>query len=86
MDEVSGDSSDGKSCHLSIKSLKQSQLGTWRCNVQLAETPYYFEAFFTATTEIRVADVRLPKHLKPEKYSVYLTPFILENNFTTQVL
>ncbi len=85
VEDVSGNSSDGKTCHLSIKSLKQSQLGKWKCQVQLAETPFYLEAFFTATTEIRVSDVRLPKHLQPEKYAVYLTPFIIENNFTTQV-
>ena len=81
---MNGISSDPKSCHLSIKTLKISQLGTWTCKVQLIDTPFFLEAFFTATTEIRVSDVRLPKHLKPEKYSVFLTPFITEGNFTIQ--
>ena len=27
-------------------------------------------------------DVRLPKHLNPDKYKIYLTPFIEEGNFT----
>jgi hypothetical protein len=81
---ISGISSDPKSCHLSIKTLTIGQLGTWTCKVQLVDTPFFLEAFFTATTEIRVSDVRLPKHLKPEKYSAFLTPFIAEGNFTIQ--
>ena len=29
-----------------------------------------------------VDDIRLPRHLMPEKYNIRLTPFILEGNFT----
>jgi hypothetical protein len=54
--------------------------------VLLADTPFYMEAFFTATTAIRVSDVRLPRHVLPERYVVHLTPFIAEGNFTIEGL
>jgi hypothetical protein len=39
-------------------------------------------AFFTATTAVRVTDVRLPQHLVPQRYVVYLTPLLIVDNFT----
>ena len=74
-----------KSCSISVKTLKLSQLGSWTCKVKLADAPFFMEAVFTVTTDIRVSDVRLPRHLKPERYSVFLTPFLVEGNFTIEV-
>lgn len=44
----------------------------------------YRVVFFTASTALRVSDIRLPRHLVPEHYRVYLTPFLDLNNFTIQ--
>ena len=78
---ITGNSSS-KFCSISVLALKNSQFGKWSCKVKLAETPLLIEAIFTVTNDIRVSDVRLPGHLKPEKYAVYLTPFLVEGNFT----
>lgn len=83
-DNVNGEGSDSKICHLKINSLSRSQLGTWRCRIVFAGSNQFHDAFFTATTEIRVSDVRLPLHLLPDKYNVFLTPYLVENNFTIQ--
>ena len=41
MKDVSGNLTDSKSCHLTIKSLKKTQLGTWACKVDRQEAPFY---------------------------------------------
>jgi hypothetical protein len=77
-------SQDPKRCRLNVPSLAADQMGTWRCKVDFADVDTYRVVFFTATTAVRVSDIRLPRHLVPERYVVFLTPFLVVNNFTIQ--
>ena len=53
-------------------------------NVEIEKYPFhlFLSTTLTAKKEIRVKDVRLPNHLKPKHYRVYLIPFLKEDNFT----
>ena len=67
-----------------MTSLSEDQLGIWSCKVQLNDEDQYQEAYVTATKTLPVQDVRLPRHLNPIDYRMYLTPFIIEGNFTIE--
>jgi aminopeptidase N len=79
---IVGNASNAKSCHITIRNLKDDQLGTWKCKVSHTESKQFQEAHLTVTPSGKSFNVRLPKHLKPRKYNIYLTPFIELGNFT----
>ncbi len=58
------------------------QFGRWTCKVQFTDVATFRVAHFTVMTGARVTDVRLPRHLLPERYAVHLTPFLIVGNFT----
>jgi aminopeptidase N len=75
---------DQKICNISISQLKETQLGDWKCRISHNASPQYQEAYLSVTKTGKSQTVRLPKHLRPEKYFVFLTPFIIIDNFTIQ--
>ena len=77
-----GNVSDVKNCHITIRNIKEKHFGTWKCKIVHSKSKKFQEAFLTVTPTGISTDVRLPKHLNPDKYKIYLTPFIEEGNFT----
>lgn len=83
-DEVRFIDTDSQNCHITVDKLKENHLGTWTCRVHVEGHQQFQEAYLTATNELPVKDVRLPLHLRPEQYNIYLTPFIVPNNFSIE--
>ena len=59
-------------------------MGIWRCRINHGSSLQFQDAYLTATADQQSYSVRLPRHLIPKKYSLYLTPFIHVDNFTFQ--
>jgi aminopeptidase N len=59
-------------------------LGIWKCRINHGSSLQFQDAYLTATTDEQSLNLRLPKHLIPKRYSLYLTPFIEVDNFTVQ--
>ena len=76
------DKSNPDSCNITVEDFKESDLGVWTCHVELNDTLHFQESKLTATMDGLVDDIRLPRNLLPEKYTIRLTPYILEGNFT----
>ena len=76
------DKSNPNSCNITVQQTKDSDLGVWKCFVELNDSKQFQESWLTATTDGLVDDIRLPRHLIPEEYNVQLTPFIMKDNFT----
>ena len=84
IDSFSGNVTNSKSCFLTIKSLKAPAMGTWKCRIFHTASQIFQEAHFAATFNGKSLQMRLPKHIQPQKYALYLTPFIIKDNFTIQ--
>ena len=81
-----------KRCNVTVNSLKEDQLGKWICKIQFQKNlsdnctnenyppNLYLSTTLTAKTDIRVKDVRLPKHMRPKHYRVSLIPFLKINS------
>ena len=85
VDNISGiniDKSNPNSCNITVQATKDTDLGVWSCHVELENVKQFQESRLTATTDGLINDIRLPRHLIPDEYTIQLTPFILENNFT----
>ena len=82
VNEVSGNLTDAKTCHLMLIKIKQEQFGTWRCKVGHTLSKKFQEAHITVTPNGESSYFRLPTHLSPVKYKIFLTPFIVVGNFT----
>lgn len=74
------------SCRIRVLELDPSDhVGKWTCNVRLTDTDQFQSAVLTVkTTPELVKDVRLPKTFEPVSYDVYLTPFLVVDNFTVE--
>ena len=59
-------------------------MGTWICRIYHSASPVFQEAHFTATSNGKSLQMRLPKHIQPIKYAIFITPFIIKDNFTIQ--
>ena len=84
-DEIAGikiDTSDPNSCNITVEVSNETDLGVWSCLVQLNNTKQFQESKLTATVDGLVDNIRLPRNLVPEHYTIQLTPFIIEDNFT----
>ena len=79
---LSGNSSDAKTCHITLRNIQEEQFGTWSCKVSHTSSTQYQESHITVTPNGRSSYVRLPEHLNPVKYNIFLTPFIVFGNFT----
>jgi aminopeptidase N len=77
-------SPDGKSCQLMIRNVEEKHLGIWKCRINHGSSLQFQDAYLTATTDEQSLNLRLPKHLIPKRYSLYLTPFVEVDNFTVQ--
>ena len=84
IDTFSGNVTNSKTCFLTINKLKAPNMGTWICRIFHSASPIFQEAHFTATSDGKSRQMRLPKLIQPIKYSIFLTPFIIEDNFTIQ--
>ena len=72
---------------LTIKELGADDFGKWVFKVFYKNDPKnQFQVIIkTITSDIRKEpDFRLPTHIKPYHYNIWLTPFILEGNWTTK--
>ena len=79
---MSGKLTDAKTCHLTLIRIKKEQFGTWRCKVHRTLSKKFQEAHITVTPNGESSHFRLPTHLSPVKYNIFLTPFIVVGNFT----
>ena len=82
---------DHKQCKVVINEVKDKDIGKWSCRTILSETNQFQESILTVPTKeenqdsfLPVRDVRLPTSITPEKYNVYLTPFIIKDNYTIE--
>ena len=82
---------DVKNCNITINKINENQLGNWMCKIQFQAnfssnenfpSDQYLTSTLTAKKDIRVRDVRLPVHMRPKHYRVFLIPFLKESNFT----
>ena len=74
---------DSSACQLKIFQLLPNNFGDWSCKVvHSGSSKFQVVHFALPTPGQRRSNHRLPGHLKPEKYTVYLTPFIEEGNFS----
>jgi len=64
------------------RNIHKAQFGTWRCKILHSLSSQYQEAHLTVTPSGKSPEVRLPQHLSPDRYEIFLTPFIEEGNFT----
>ena len=83
-DSFSGNVTNSKNCFFSIHNLKSPDMGTWKCRIFHNTSPIFQEAYFSVTSDGKNLLMRLPKHTRPQKYTIYLTPFIIKDNFTIQ--
>jgi len=93
-DSITAHSQGHKNCNITVIALKENQLGNWICkihfqslisnnsNIENYPPNLYLSTTLTAKKDIRVKDVRLPTHMRPKHYRVYLIPFLKEGNFT----
>ena len=73
--------------NLTIRKLGADDFGEWVFKVFYKNDPKNkFQVIIrTITSDIRKeTDFRLPTHIKPFHYNIWLTPFILEGNWTTK--
>ena len=80
--EIVGDVSDVKNCHITLRNIQEKHFGTWKCKIVHSLSNQFQEAQLTVTPSGKSFDVRLPSHLSPQRYQLFLTPFIKEGNFT----
>ena len=65
--------------------LKPEHLADWKCRISHKSCSKFQEAYITLSRTGRSSSpVRLPVHLAPVLYTVYLTPFIEVGNFSIQ--
>ena len=72
---------------LIINSLKASDFGKWVFKVFYKNDPekQFLTIIKTITSDIRTeTDFRLPTHIKPRHYRIWITPFVQEGNWTTK--
>jgi aminopeptidase N len=84
VEEVVSNTSNATTCEITLRNIQEEQFGTWRCKIIQTLSALYQEAHFTVTTSGTSANVRLPKHLSPKQYEIYLTPFIEVGNFSIE--
>ena len=84
VEEIEGYVFNSKTCKINLSNLRERQFGTWICRIGHSSSPLFQEAHLTVTPIGKSKSVRLPTHLDPIKYSLYLTPYIKEGNFSIQ--
>ena len=82
---------DKKQCKVVINDVNNKDVGKWTCKIHLSETNKFQTATLTVSAKdedynsfLPVRDVRLPTSVTPEKYNIYLTPFIVKDNYTIE--
>jgi aminopeptidase N len=84
VEEVEGHVYNSKTCQINLSNIQEEQFGTWTCRIGHTSSPMFQEAHMTVTPSGKSSSVRLPQHLHPLKYNIFLTPFIEVGNFTIQ--
>jgi len=75
-------SQDSHYCNITIQAVTKEHQGTWTCRISHTGSNQWQEARLEVAADMRDIDVRLPTHIRPERYQVHLIPFIVEDNFT----
>ena len=84
IDGLSGNITDSKSCFITIKNLKKPAMGTWQCRIVHSGSPIFQEVKIAATSNGKSSQMRLTKSVMPQRYVIFLTPFIEKDNYTIQ--
>jgi len=84
IDSLSGNITNSKTCYITIKSLKMPAMGSWKCRIVHTLSPVFQETTIAATSNGKSRQMRLPKKLIPLRYKLFVTPFIVQDNFTFQ--
>jgi len=84
IDSLSGNITNSKTCYITIKSLKMPAMGSWKCRIVHTLSPVFQETTIAATSNGKSRHMRLPKKLIPLRYKLFVTPFIVQDNFTFQ--
>jgi aminopeptidase N len=82
IDGLLGNITDSKSCFLTIKTLKKPAMGTWQCRIVHSASTFFQEVKIAATSNGKSSQMRLSKSVVPQKYVIFITPFIEKDNFT----
>jgi len=82
IEEKSGNITNTKSCYFTIKNLKELNMGSWTCRIFHSLSSQFQEAIIAATSDGKISRMRLPKQIFPQHYKIFLTPFIIQDNFT----
>jgi len=78
-------SSDSRACCLHLNNIEEKYFGTWKCQIFHSASQQFQEVHISVAPVGKASSShQLPKHLRPKKYSLYLTPFIEKDNFTIQ--
>jgi len=57
-------------------------MGSWTCRIFHSLSSQFQEAIIAATSDGKISRMRLPKQIFPQHYKIFLTPFIIQDNFT----
>jgi len=80
---ISVDTSNPKSCALTLHHLSRMDLGTWTCAITHSGSSQYQSANIEVVSNPKKdSDVRLPSNIRPVKYNIHLIPFIVPDNFS----
>jgi len=79
---ISVNSSNPKSCHISLSYLSSEDLGSWTCVIQHSASNQYQTAKFEVVDNKRDLNVRLPTSILPVTYKINLLPFLIPDNFS----
>ena len=84
IESLTGNITSSKTCYISIKNLKMPAMGSWKCRILHNLSPIFQETTIAATSDGKSNHMRLPKKLMPLEYTLFVTPFIVQDNFTFQ--
>ena len=84
IENISGNVTDSKACYLTIRNLTLSEMGSWTCRIFHSLSSQFQEAIVATTSDGKSARMRLSNQIMPQRYKIFLTPFILKDNFTFQ--
>ncbi|XP_059089638.1 aminopeptidase N-like [Tigriopus californicus] len=79
---ITSNTTSDQDCHIQVAQLKQEQIGDWTCQFDVSDALPFQRSTLAVTDQLRITDVRLPGDFSPTSYNVFLTPFIIPDNFT----
>ena len=83
-DIFSEKSSNSTECSLHLNNIEEKYFGTWKCQIFHSASHQFQEVYISVAPVGKASSHQLPTHLRPKKYSLFVTPFIEKDNFTIQ--